>query len=149
MLTYDIGVLQCGSGPYPSTPVEAKFSIQYTTAAAFVKGTIGNAEFSPQTIADPEIRRIAENTVVLADPMFTERYPKRWGSRTELTLKDGRTVSFQTDDMSGSTAMPLSPEQEKEKFLSLGSEAFGKDRLEKLCMDIMRIEILDRLPDLA
>ncbi|MBR0130539.1 MAG: MmgE/PrpD family protein, partial [Firmicutes bacterium] len=147
--TYDIGLLQCGSGPYPSTPVEAKFSIQYTSAAAFVKGAVGNAEFDMKVIADPEIRRIAENTEVIADPMFTERYPKRWGSRTELTLKDGSTVSFQTDDMSGSIAKPLSPEQEQDKFMSLGSEAFGRERLEKLCSDILRIEELEKLPDLA
>ncbi len=147
--TYDIGLLQCGSGPYPSTPVEAKFSIQYTSAAAFVKGAVGNAEFDMKVIADPEIRRIAENTEVIADPMFTERYPKRWGSRTELILKDGSTVSFQTDDMSGSIAKPLSPEQEQDKFMSLGSEAFGRERLEKLCSDILRIEELEKLPDLA
>lgn len=147
--TYDIGVLQCGSAPYPKTPVEAKFSIQYTSAAAFVRGSIGLDEFKAGVIEDPEIRRIAENTTVKAVPLFTERYPKRWGSRTVVTKKDGAVLSFQTDDMSGSVARPLTPEQEKAKFFSLGSAAFGQEKLKALCEDILRIEELTELPDLG
>ncbi len=147
--TYDIGVLQCGSAPYPKSAVEAKFSIQYTSAAAFVRGSVGLDEFKKEVIEDPQIRRIAENTEVRAIPLFTERYPKRWGSRTTVTKKDGSEVSWQTDDMSGSVARPLTPEQETEKFMSLGSAAFGREKLEELCRDILMIETLDRLPDLG
>lgn len=147
--TYDVGVLQCGSPVYPRMPVEAKFSIPYTLAAALVFGKVTLDEFSKNTICNSEVKRIALKTSVRADALFSERYPKRWGCRLTLALANGTRLSKQIDDMSGSVTVPLTSEQEKAKFLSLASVAFDANRTECLMQDILKIELLEQLPDMV
>lgn len=146
--TYDVGVLQCGFSKYPESTREAKFSIPYTCAAAFVRGRVTNGEFTGETLADPEVMRLAHATRVVADELFTSRYPKRWGSRMTVTLRDGSRHVCQIDDMSGSTAVPLSPRQEIDKFTGLAEPALGCERTRALAEDILRIDTLPRLPEI-
>lgn len=146
--TYDVGVLQCGFEKYPESPVEAKFSIQFTCAAAFVRGRVSLGEFCREVLDDPLVRRIAGATKVVSDPLFTRRYPERWGSRMTVTLKDGQKLVCQVDDMSGSVAVPLSPKQERDKFLGLAASSMDQKRAGALLDAVMRVETLERLPDL-
>lgn len=147
--TYDVGVLQCGFKKYPESTREAKFSIPYTCAVAMIYGKVTGSEFTQPVLDDPMVRFIAENTDVVADKMFSERYPKRWGSRMTVTLKDGSVHVCQIDDISGSPAAPLTREQEKSKFAGLVSPVLGTKRMEELSEKLLCIDKLERLPDLA
>ncbi len=147
--TYEVGVLQCGFARYPESPVEAKFSIPFTCAAAFARGRVTRGEFSRELLEDPQVRRVAEATSVTACEDFTRRYPERWGSRMTVTLESGEALTCQIDDMSGSVAAPLSPERERDKFLDLAVPSLGRERAEELLEDLARLERLERLPDLA
>lgn len=147
--TYDVGVLQCGFEKYPESPVEAKFSIPFTCAAAFVRGRVTRSEFCWEVLMDDQVSRIARATRVVADPLFTSRYPKRWGSRMTITLTDGTQRVCQVDDMSGSVAVPLSSKQEMDKFLGLTEELMGTEEARRLADAILTVETLDKLPDLA
>lgn len=147
--TYDVGVLQCGFEKYPESPVEAKFSIKFTCAAAFVRGRVTQGEFCREVLDDPQVRRIAEATHVAADSLFTQRYPGRWGSRMTVELEDGRKVVCQVDDMSGSVAAPLSLKQESDKFLGLAEPLLGRRGAEDLMNAVLRAETLEVLPDLS
>ena len=98
--TYDVGVLQCGFEKYPESLVEAKFSIKFTCAVALLFGRVSLQEFRQDVLDDPRVRRVAECTHVAADPMFTQRYPKRWGCRMSITLQSGEKLVCQIDDMS-------------------------------------------------
>ena len=146
--TYEVGVLQCGSDRYPLSPVEAKFSIAYTVACGLVLGRVTQGEFTQRVLDNPLIRYLAEHTVVRADEQFTARYPGRWGSRTTLLMKDASSRCIQIDDMSGSTRVPLSEKQEKDKFLGLAGAVFDEDEARRLMNDILRIDELERLPRL-
>lgn len=147
--TYEVGVLQCGSPKYPDTPVEAKFSIPYTVAAAFVRGRVSQAEFTEDVLNDPAVRSLAQKVTVVADSMFSERYPKRWGSRMTVEMEDGQTATYQVDDMSGSTVCPLTERQEIEKFKGMTCQVLGKRKSEKLMRDILNMDALEILPDLT
>jgi len=147
--TYDVGVLQCGFTNYPQSGVEAKFSIPYTCAAAFVYGKVTQAEFKPEVLQNPLVMEISKNTRVVGDPLFTERYPKRWGSRMTVTLKNREVLVMQIDDMSGSTRVPLTQQQEKDKFLGLAGAVYETDKAKKLMDDILRIDSLDCVPELS
>ena len=147
--TYDVGVLQCGFTKYPESPVEAKFSIPFTCAAAIRRGKVTQGEFTEELLADPEVKRVAQATVVKADPLFTERYPKRWGSRVTAKLKDGRTLVQQVDDMSGSVRMPLTQKQEKDKFLGLAAAFCNEQQAQELMEQLLHADTLTKLPDLG
>ena len=114
-----------------------------------VYGRVTSSEFTQAVLENPTVRFIAENTNVVSDPMFTARYPKRWGSRMTVTLKDGSVHVCQIDDISGSPAAPLTPEQEKNKFCGLVSPVLGYERTAELTEKILNIDKLEVLPDLA
>lgn len=144
--TYEVGVLQCGSQGYPSSAVEAKFSIPYTVAAALVRGNVSLAEFAPEVIGDPLIKSLANRVQVTADPLFTSRYPDRWGCRLRLIYKDASELAVQVDDMSGSVAKPLTEEQEKRKFEGVAGEGIGAERTRKLEAAILKMETEECIP---
>lgn len=146
--TYDVGVLQCGFEKYPESPVEAKFSIPFTCAAAFVRGRVSRSEFCRELLEDDQVSRIARATRVVADPLFTQRYPKRWGSRMTVALTDGTRRVCQIDDMSGSVAVPLSPRQELDKFQGLVEPLLGPDGARKLADAVLGVDTLDNLSGL-
>lgn len=147
--TYEVGVLQCGFSKYPESPVEAKFSTPFTVACALVKGHVNQADFDEQTLQDAQIRRIAEHTSVVAAPLFTERYPKQWGSRMTITCTDGSRRVCQIDNMSGSVAVPLSPEQEQSKFLGLAAACMDLPQAQRLMEEVLRIEQEQTLPQVG
>lgn len=146
--TYSVGVLQCGSPVYPVNPGQAKFSIPYTVAAAFVCGQVTEEEFAMGILEDGEIQRLARSVEVRESPVFTERYPKRWGCRMTVFLKDGREDSIQVDDMSGSVGRPLSKKQELDKFHSLTRQVLPVEGREGLIQAVLHMEELKSLPNL-
>lgn len=138
--TYEVGVLQCGSPVYPQSPVDAKFSIPYTVAAALVRGKVSLDEFTEQVVRDEQIRTLAGKVSVVSDPVFSERYPKRWGCRMRILRTDGSEIVKQVDDMSGSWACPLTAEQEIEKFTGLAATAIDHVGVERMVKTILNIE---------
>lgn len=144
--TYEVGVLQCGFPEYPQSAVEAKFSIPYTVAAALVRGRVSLAEFNKDVLEDSQVRAIAALTTVVSSPLFSERYPARWGCRLKITCKNGEVLEQQIDDMSGSRARPLTEEQELGKFKALAAEALDGRGGERLAAQILEMEGLARLP---
>lgn len=148
--TYDVAVLQCGSAEYPRNPVEAKFSIAYTCAAALVRGKVTLSEFDEACLGDTEIRRLAGLVKVEGDARFTSRYPKQWGCEMVITLKGGATLVKRVDDMSGSVRAPLTTKQEEDKFLSLARGAYNdENRADRILARILSIDSQKYLPDLA
>lgn len=146
--TYEVGVLQCGFTQYPESPVEAKFSIPYTVAAALVSGKVTQKEFTEGALEDGSAKELAGKVSVVSDPLFSARYPGRWGCRMTVRFLDGRELVKQIDDMSGSVRCPLTEEQERTKFEDLAREAMPAEAAERLIQQIMGIEAARRLPEL-
>lgn len=147
--TYEVGVLQCGFTKYPESPVEAKFSIPFTLAVGLTRGHVQQQDFCMETLRDLEVERLAKHTTVVADPVYSARYPKSWGSRTTLRMKNGECREMPIDEMSGSIKNPLSEKQEKAKFTGLAEAAFEAKRVQELMDAIMKIETLSVLPRLS
>ncbi len=128
--TYEIGVIQCGSRPYPASPVEARFSIAYCVAAALLDGEIGLTHFTQACVDRSDLQALADKIAIHATEKYTLRYPGQWGCRMTIKLKD-RMVCTEIDDASGSVNCPMTRTQEKNKFITLASmmmtreEAFG------------------------
>lgn len=146
--TYEVGVLQCGFTKYPESPVEAKFSIPYTVAAALARGKVSQAEFTWEALEDAGVKSLAGKVSVEPDEMFSRRYPRRWGSRMVITLRNGDVRARQVDDMSGSSACPLTEKQEITKFMGLAVEAMTAERAGRLAEEIISIETAAELPGL-
>ena len=146
--TYEVGVLQCGSLDYPHSPVEAKFSIPYTVAAALVRGRVSLSEFTNEAVEDEQIKALAQKVSVVADPLFSGRYPKRWGCRIRITMEDKSQIEKQIDNMSGSWACPLTKEQEIGKFKGLAEKVICEEDMERIVETILTMENAEQIPEI-
>jgi 2-methylcitrate dehydratase PrpD len=123
--TYEIGAVQCGSAPYPASPVKARFSIAYCVAAALIDGNIGLSHFTQECVDRADLKVLAEKVTVRGTEKYTARYPGHWGCCMKI-LANNNEFNAETDDAAGSVNCPMTREQEKNKFLTLASSAISR-----------------------
>ena len=87
--TYQAAVDVCNR-PTPSTPYEAKFSLQHTVAAALSAGAIGFDSFETESRnANASLR--AKTKIRSGEP-YLSAYPESWGGEVSVTFNDGSKV---------------------------------------------------------
>ncbi|WP_298335447.1 MmgE/PrpD family protein [uncultured Erythrobacter sp.] len=91
----------------PRTPAEAKFSLEYSMAAALLAGEIGLGDYEPDAIHRPEVRAL----MPLITKDYIEKLESEFPTEVHLHFKDGRTVSTSIAMPVGSKAHPMSDEQ--------------------------------------
>ena len=142
------------AGHEPKTLDEFSYSIAFPVAAMIVRGTIGPAELTPETLRDPDILRISRATELIDDAEMTARsVEKRW-AEVALILRDGRRVQGAPCTPRGDVDLPVSDEEISAKFHLLADDVLGLTRakeIEDLCgrFDQLDAEGFGRLMDLC
>jgi 2-methylcitrate dehydratase PrpD len=124
--------------PNPTTVYEAKFSLQFCTALAFVKQRAGLSEFTEQSITDSTIIGLMGKVAVSVDPEVNASYPKRWGTVVEIVLNTGERIHKQTDYPKGDPEKPVT-EELIHKFQQL-TEDLPQEQVEHYISHIMHLE---------
>jgi 2-methylcitrate dehydratase PrpD len=86
----------------PTTGLEAKFSLLYDAAVAWVEGNVTPAAFDAPAVADPRYRAIMERTRITAK----EDIPQH-SARGSIVLADGRVETAEVAQARGTPARPL------------------------------------------
>lgn len=146
--TYGAAVSVAG-GTDPSTPFEAKFSIPYCVAAAFVTGSAQLATFEEPTLSRPDLRDLASRVEVRVDPALDARFPGMRAARLILQLRDGNTRIVERLTRKGDPDDPLSDEELSEKFQAVVGPLLGSARAERLETTLWRLAELDDVTKLA
>jgi 2-methylcitrate dehydratase PrpD len=122
----------------PRTDYEAKFSLQYSTAAMLVHGQVGVKTYTTEAIADPKVLAVAAKVRYEVKPYPT--YPGSFPGGVVITLKDGRTLNAELDYQKGGPENPLSAEEVIEKWRGNAALSLADAEIEKLERTIMAIE---------
>jgi 2-methylcitrate dehydratase PrpD len=135
----------------PRTPYQAKFSVAYTVAAAFVEGRVGleqfaTGRFEPEGVCDPAIAALLASTRVTVADDLTARYPAAWPARVTVTLESGETRMVCAAYPRGNPENPVSTEELERKFHALVGPRFGKDAARRA---IETVHALEACPDMA
>ena len=96
------------------TPLQAKFSIPYTTAFTLLRGGPRVDDFAA---LDPEVQALAERISVRTDPALGE---------SEFALFAGDDELARVDAARGSPLHPLSPEDLETKIHDLAGDRFDE-----------------------
>ena len=142
------------AGHAPQTPDEFAYSIAFPVAAMIVRGQLGAAELSPETLRDADILRISHATTLVDDPYLTKiSEGKRW-AQVAITLQDGRIVNAEPRTPRGDRDLPLSDAEISDKFHLFADPVLGDKRandIEKLCNDFDSLSVtgLNKLCDLV
>jgi len=134
---------QFGRGPAkrrPTQVVEAQFAQPFLVATALVHGKIGIAEVDG--LGDPSVLALSDRIVGIA------RDSRPTGSPT-ITVRrtDGRSVTVEATDPSGSPAKPLTDAQFEAKFRDCARNALRPLSNESVDAALSRVQQLDRVAD--
>ena len=96
----------------PTTPAQAKFSLEYALATLALHGRCALGDFSDAAVAAPEPRALF--ALVRRHPV--DKGEGEFPTRVEVALKDGTTHAIEIEMPVGSLAAPLSERQYATKF---------------------------------
>jgi 2-methylcitrate dehydratase PrpD len=105
---------------HPTTAIDAKFSLPFTTAAALVYGRVTLEEYSPAALADERVLALAERVSLEIDPSLAEN---DIGCRLRISTRSGAAYSIEVSTPLGSPQNPLSEARFIEKFVDCAGYA--------------------------
>lgn len=130
----------------PNSVYASKFSLQFCSALALVKGKGSLEDFTEETLWDQDIRSFMKKIEVQLDSDVDAAYPKEWGTQVEVGLITGETLIRKTNFPKGDPENPVNAEELMQKFMILSKQLPLDDR-ELLCERIMNLEKQDDMSD--
>jgi 2-methylcitrate dehydratase PrpD len=112
----------------PETLTGAKFSTPFVLARYLTDGHIGLESFTPDAIADVDVRALAERVDLVVDDEYEAAFPDDWGARVDVTLADGRTLTGDCPYPRGDYRDPLSTADLRDRNRALLAHGLGDDR---------------------
>ena len=125
------------------TGLEGKFSVYHGAAVGLVRGKAGIQEYTDETVADTEIKRIREGASATGDPAITEDQV-----HIEVDLTDGRTIRKFVEKSLGNIHRPMSDSQLDEKFRGQAAQVLPARQIEQAIERCWRIDELDDMNEL-
>ncbi len=130
----------------PANPYQAKFSLPFCVALAFSRGRVGVGEFTPATLADPEIQALAGRVDLEEDDAATRAFPDRWQAVVSVARDGGRHEEARVDVPRGSPENPASDDELRSKFADLTAGILTPTRRNAL---IEAVSTIETAPDVA
>lgn len=87
--------------PQPDTPLEAKFSVQYTVSSALMNGTVKLSDFTAEALNGSDIQAMLAKTTVADIDADDTSVEDRYVAQVTVKLTDGNTVQQFTPVASG------------------------------------------------
>lgn len=118
----------------PDNAITAKFSLPFTVALAAKFGKVGLDSFSPENLADPDVRELAARVSYEVNPNLTRKEQSRILDIAFETTKG--PFSSHVENAPGDPRNPMSPDALNEKFMDCASHsAIGYE--EGRCREIL------------
>ncbi|GLZ07513.1 hypothetical protein Acsp03_49790 [Actinomadura sp. NBRC 104412] len=133
----------------PRTVVDAQFSLPFAVAVALADGAALLDQFTPESIARPEVRAIAAATTVTVDPELDVLYPRQYPARLEVRLRDGRTLTSEVRTPAGDPGNELDDDRFFARFTELATLAYPREQVDDILDAVSRLEELDHVRDLV
>jgi 2-methylcitrate dehydratase PrpD len=122
----------------PRSEYEAKFSLQFSTAAMLVHGQVGVRSYSDEAIADPRVLELARK--VRYETREYASYPAAFPGGVRIRMQDGRTLEADFPHQRGAPENPMSPDEVRAKFHGNASLALSDEAVETLEETILGLE---------
>jgi 2-methylcitrate dehydratase PrpD len=104
-----------------ATPMAARVSVPYCIAVAALDRQVGQAQFTPERVAAPDVADLLARTEIVSVPELTALYPEKFPARVTVTLRDGRKLTATRLFPKGDPQEPLSASEIEAKFLENAS----------------------------
>lgn len=129
----------------PANSYDAQFSVQWLTAAAFIRGKLGLAELEPSEIVDPAILALTQR--VTFSEYLDSPFPKAYSGEVTVTLDDGRKLSHREHVNRGAADRPLTNAEIVDKFRENVATAFDEETSGRMEAAMIGLDSVDRGAD--
>ncbi|QHE83687.1 MmgE/PrpD family protein [Hydrogenophaga sp. BPS33] len=139
--THTLSVSLTAHNEQARTGYEAKYSMHYALALAFIEGSAELAVFSDVHVADPRVRALAARIHMSADPDM--QYVEAMPSELTMTLRDGSRTVLRVDTPKGRPSNPMDWSDMAAKFRQLAAPTLEPSAIEQVIEDVARLEDVD------
>ncbi|MHA7601237.1 MmgE/PrpD family protein [Alicycliphilus sp. T452] len=132
----------------PRTAAEARFSIPFVVATALIHGSVRLSAFTPERLADADIRALMARIRLAVDPALDARFPGQRAARVRFATADGRQGEYLQPTRKGDPEQPLSDAELSDKFMELAAPVVGEARARALLGHLWALDARESLLDL-
>ncbi len=137
----------------PETPLAARLSVPYNVAVAALDGEVFLDQFTPERLADPELRDVCRRVKLRPDEVSEGLYPDTTAASVVVKLRDGRRLATRVDYPKGHPRNPVTLPELVTKFQRVAREHPRAEELPALVMGMETpsdlAEFLDALWDVG
>jgi 2-methylcitrate dehydratase PrpD len=130
------------AGVEAKSPYAAKFNLPYCVAVAFLYRDVGVDKFSPEYLADVQLRDLRDKVTLEADPELDALYPRKWGAVVEVHTTGG-VFTARVDSPKGDPENPLTREELESKFQGLTAACLLPEQRERYLQKALRLEQIE------
>lgn len=131
------------AGHEPKTMDEFAYSIAFPVALMIVRGQIGVADLTPETLRDEAVLRVSRAVQLIDDPEMTRiSIEKRWAQVTIVTA-DGQRYEAAPRTPRGDRDMPLSDAEMSAKYHGFADPVLGPGRAGRIEAACLSVDSLD------
>lgn len=113
-------VLRFAGKTQVNEPLEGKFSVAYCAALGLCGFDASEQDFTPERLANPDVRRVMEMVEVVTDESQTST-----SASMTVTFEDGSTLTADTPLARGNPGNPIGWDGMHRKFMSLVEPVYG------------------------
>jgi len=99
---------------------------QYVMAVTTVRGKMDLKSFEQEFLESFQVRSLMSKVKVKGEIELDRHFPKYWPGRVVVKTSDGRSRSKEVIIPKGESGNPMTPQEVKEKFLSLATPVLGE-----------------------
>ena len=133
--------------PWPVTPLQAEFSVQYGVVRALISGAPRIAHFEGTAALEPEVQRLLGLVSTAPHPDMPRNGADQWGAEVIVTTHDGRRLSRRVNQMVGRGGdNPMTSDELWEKFTDCAERSIPREKVAPL---FDRLESLEETSDIG
>jgi 2-methylcitrate dehydratase PrpD len=130
------------------TPLSAKMSMPYCIAATILRGRAGPEEFTPESIADKEIRKLMSKVEMHVQKELDDAVPKKRPAIVTINANAHR-FSGKADLPKGDPENPLSQQEFEDKFRSLAARVLDERRIARTMETVSKLDAISDVNELT
>jgi 2-methylcitrate dehydratase PrpD len=127
----------------PKNTLAAKFSVPFAIATTLVNRSSGVNDFSNQALENLKTISLCQKVTITENPKYTDKLPDLRPAKVEITFSDGKKITHSVETNRGDWQDPYSTEQIKEKFESLTSRVWSRQKCDLTYKNIMTTDLND------
>lgn len=134
--------------PQPTTPQQARVSLQYAVAVALCDGQVTLKQFTPARVQAADVQALMQRIELQVDPTFSATDGSdftAFPATVQIDLRDGRSITETLEHESGSPQRPPTRPEFEAKFRECASVVLSA---EQTLLAMRYLYQLDTLPDL-